>query len=78
MVRAGSAACAVLACFLCLVSSEPAWAKAKKKEVEEVETKSYVLPYLIVITMVSVGVMTVCRPSRRLDKAEEKVKKEEE
>ena len=51
---------------------------AKKPKEEPKEEKSYVLPYLIVISFIGVGLMTICRPSRRLDKVNEKKKKKEE
>jgi hypothetical protein len=50
--------------IVCLLLAQPALAKKKKKE-EEAPTKSYVLPYMVVIMMVSVGLMTVCRPGSR-------------
>jgi hypothetical protein len=56
----------------------PAIAAAKKKVVEEAETKSYTVPYLIVIMLIGVGLMAICRPSRRADKPNEKVKQDEE
>lgn len=56
----------------------PVLAAAKKKVVEEAEKKSYTMPYLIVIMLVGLGLMTICRPSRRADKPDEKFKKEEE
>jgi hypothetical protein len=62
--------------YLWLLTSEFAWAKAQKKVVEEVETKSYVMPYLVVIVLVAMGLMTVCRPSRRLDKLDDQIKKD--
>jgi hypothetical protein len=67
-----------LACYLWLMTSELAWAwaKAQKKAVEEVETKSYVGPYLIVMVLVAMGLMAVCRPSRRLDKLDERIKED--
>jgi hypothetical protein len=52
-----------------------AWAKGKKEEVVEPE-KSYTFPYLVVIMFVAIGLMTVCRPSRRADKGETKPKEE--
>jgi hypothetical protein len=56
----------------------PALAAAKKKVVEEAEKKSYTMPYLIVIMLIGLGLMAICRPSRRADKPDEKVKKEED
>lgn len=72
------AAFLALTCSMWLMTTDLAWAKRAKKELEEAETKSYVVPYMIVIALVAVGLMTVCRPSRRLDKADEKQAKEEE
>jgi hypothetical protein len=46
--------------------------------VEEAETKSYTMPYLIVVTMIGLGLMAVCRPSRRADKPDDKFKTEED
>jgi hypothetical protein len=56
----------------------PVLAAAKKKVVEEVEKKSYTMPYLIVIMLIGVGLMTICRPSSRADKPDDTFKKEEE
>ncbi|HEV3137168.1 MAG TPA: hypothetical protein VGZ26_04675 [Pirellulales bacterium] len=56
----------------------PALAAAKRKVVEEAETKSYTMPYLIVVMMIGLGLMAVCRPSRRTDKPDDQFKKEEE
>ena len=56
----------------------PALAAAKKKVVEEAETKSYTMPYLIVVMLIGIGLMAVCRPSSRADKPDETFKKEEE
>jgi hypothetical protein len=71
-------ACLVIASSFVLVPADVAWAKTKKKKEEEVETKSYVVPYMIVISLVSVGIMTVCRPGSRLDKADDKKREKEE
>ncbi len=69
----------VLACCLWLSASSIAWgAPKKRKEVSEgPATKSYALPYAIVIMVVGLGLMTVCRASRRKDKPEEKIKDDE-
>ena len=53
-----------------------AWA-SKKKEAEEVVTKSYTMPYLIVIMVIALGLMAVCRPGSRVDKSEDQPKKKE-
>ena len=68
---------AVLAVSVLSLGS-PALAAPKKKVVEEAETKSYTMPYLIVIILIGVGLMAICRPSRRADKPDEKFKKDEE
>ncbi len=47
-----------------------AYAQKKKKE-KEAPTKSYVMPYMIVMMMVSLGLMTVCRPGKRKDRPDE-------
>ena len=67
----------ILAACFWLLSSPVAWA-AKKKVVEEAPTKSYTLPYLIVIILIGAGLMAICRPSRRADRPEEKLKPDEE
>ena len=60
------AAPVLMAAYLWLLTSPLALA-AKKKAVEAAPTKSYTMPYLIVIVLVGVGLMTVMRPSSRLD-----------
>ena len=66
---------ALLVAGCLLMSPSTALAQRNKKEPEP-ETKSYVLPYMIVIMMVSLGLMTICRPSKRKDKPDE-IKEEE-
>jgi hypothetical protein len=61
-----------------LNAGDVAWAQKKKKEVEAAPTKSYVWPYAIVLAMLGIGLMTVCRPTSRLDKPDDKVKEEEQ
>jgi len=61
-----------------LLTSPTAMAAKKKKEEPAPETKSYVMPYMIVLTIVGVGLMTVCRPGNRADKANDMHKKDEE
>ena len=39
------------------------WAKASEDESEE--TKSWVFPYALVITLVGLGMLAVCRPGQR-------------
>jgi hypothetical protein len=67
----------VLAAYLWLLTSPVALA-AKKKAAEEAPTKSYTMPYMIVIVLVGVGLMTVMRPSSRLDQPLDMNKKKEE
>ncbi len=67
-----------LVVILWLGTSSDALAQKKKQEKEAAPTKSYVLPYMIVLAVVGVGVMTVCRPGRRLDKPHERIKDDEE
>jgi hypothetical protein len=54
-------------------------AYAAKKKVEEVAApeKSYVMPYMIVLMVMGLGLMTICRPSSRADKVDDKYKKDE-
>ncbi len=66
----------VLAAYLWLLTSPVALA-AKKKAVEAAPTKSYTMPYFIVIMLVGVGLMTVMRPSNRLDQPLDMNKKDE-
>ena len=61
-----------------LATSEVALAWAKKKAEPPPETKSYVMPYLIVIVVIAMGLMTVCRPNTPADKLDEKAKKDED
>ncbi len=70
--------CLLAGCALCLAMPDVAWAKTKKKVEEVVETKSYVFPYILVISLVAVGVMTVCRPGGRLDKSDDSKKKKDD
>jgi quinol-cytochrome oxidoreductase complex cytochrome b subunit len=56
----------------CLVFTPSLALAAKKKKEEEAPTKSYVGAYMIVMMMVSVGLMTVCRPGKRKDRPDEK------
>jgi hypothetical protein len=61
----------------CLLFTSPAIAAKKTKEEESAPTKSYVIPYMIVVMLVSVGLMTVCRPGRRKNRADENAKGDE-
>jgi hypothetical protein len=61
----------------CLLLTPATASAAKKKKEEEAPTKSYVGPYLVVMMMVSVGLMTVCRPGKRKDRPDDKKPDEE-
>jgi uncharacterized membrane protein (DUF485 family) len=67
-----------LVAYFWLLTSPLVLAAGKKKAEAPAETKSYTMPYLIVIMVISMGLMTICRPSRRADKPEEKRRSEEE
>lgn len=58
-----------LAGYLWLLDSPLAWAAKKKPQVAPEAGKSYVFPYIIVMAVVAVGLMTVLRPSKRLETA---------
>ena len=68
----------VLVLCVLATASPLAVAKSKKKEEAAAPTKSYTVPYMIVIALVSIGLMTVARPSRRADKPPDKKAKDEE
>jgi hypothetical protein len=53
---------------------------APKKKVEPVAapTKSYTVPYMLVLAFLGIGLMTVCRPSGRLEKVDDKLKETKE
>jgi hypothetical protein len=67
----------VAALVVSLSMASPVLAAPKKIDKESAPTKSYVLPYLIVMALVGVGIMTVCRPSRRKDKPYERREEDE-
>jgi len=69
-----------LVLVLCLLATAApvALAKSKKKEDAAPPTKSYTIPYMIVIAVVSIGLMTVARPGRRADKPPDAKMKDEE
>jgi len=58
--------------IIAMLFTAPVAMAAKKKKDEPAPTKSYVLPYFIVMMLVGVGLMTVCRPGSRKDKVDEK------
>jgi uncharacterized membrane protein YadS len=64
--------------IVCLLFTAPAMAAKKKKGEPAAPTKSYVMPYFIVMMLLGVGLMTVCRPGSRKDRADEKKKNEED
>ncbi len=70
--RATQRAVVTLAILGCLIFTPSLALAAKKKTEEEAPTKSYVGAYMIVIMMVSVGLMTVCRPGKRKDRPDDK------
>ena len=61
-----------LAAGLWIATSPVAWAAKKKVEAVAEPTKGYTMAYMIVLVVLGMGLMTVCRPSGRQDKAEEK------
>jgi hypothetical protein len=61
-----------------LFTASPAWAKPKKQEQAAPPSKSYVVPYMLVLAMIGVGLMAVCRPANRLEKPDDRMQKEEE
>jgi hypothetical protein len=76
-LRFAHRAAVVILLVACLLVTSPALAAKKKKEEEGPAKKSYVIPYMVVLMLVSVGLMTVCRPGRRKDRPDEKKKDEE-
>ncbi|REK07482.1 MAG: hypothetical protein DWQ37_21355 [Planctomycetota bacterium] len=71
-------ACGVALLALVVAVSMPATAEAqKKKKEEEAPTKSYVFPYILVMMITGLGLMTICRPSSRKERVDEKKKEEE-
>jgi hypothetical protein len=56
--------CAVVAWS---VSGSLAWAKGAKPVKEAPQEKEYLLPYVVTVFGIALGLMTVCRPGRRLD-----------
>ncbi len=71
-------ACVALIASLCLFDTSVSWAAKKKAEAEAAPTKSYVVPYMIVLVLLGGGLMAVCRPSGRHDKMDDMNKKDEE
>lgn len=61
-----------------LASSPLVWAAKKKKDEVAAPTKSYVLPYMIVIAVMALGLMTALRPGKRADSPEDKRTDKEE
>jgi hypothetical protein len=55
--------------YLWLLDSPLAWAAKKKTEAPVEAGKSYTFPYIIVMAVMAVGLMTVLRPSKRLETA---------
>ena len=67
-----------MAIYIELASSPLLWAAKKKKEEVAAPIKSYVVPYMIVIAVVGMGIMTVIRPGTRKDGVPENKKDQEE
>jgi|GEM_PF-2143336 len=61
---------ALLVAGTLVAGSSDAYAQ-KKKKAEEAPKKSYVFAYTITMMMVSLGLMTVCRPGKRKDRPDE-------
>ena len=68
----------LVAMTVALFTTSPAWAKPKKQEKEAPPSKSYVVPYMVVLAMIGVGLMAVCRPANRLEKPDDRMQKEED
>jgi hypothetical protein len=69
----------VLAALYVQFESSPlVWAAKKKKEEAGPAAKSYTLPYMIVIAVVALGLMTVLRPGKRMDEAANMNKKDKD
>lgn len=62
---------AALMLAMLLATPSAALAQKKKKQEEAAPQKSYVMPYMIVMMMISVGLMTVCRPGKRKERPDE-------
>jgi hypothetical protein len=70
-----------VACTLSAMSGDAAYAKPRKglndKILEQDTSKSYVLPYAVVILGVALGVMIVARPSTRAETVKRVIDDEE-
>jgi TRAP-type C4-dicarboxylate transport system permease small subunit len=51
-----------------------AWAKPHKEAAAEVQSKSYVLPYAVVVLGIGLGVIVVLRPVKRDDEPKQQIK----
>lgn len=74
-LRIGHRLAIVALLIACLLLTSPVALAAKKKDEPAAPTKSYVMPYFIVMMLVGVGLMTVCRPGSRKDRVDEKARK---
>lgn len=74
--RASRWLCVTLALWMALAGA--ALAQPKATEEAGPPSKSYVLPYVIVLTAVGIGLMVVLRPSSRADKIPDQPRDEEE
>jgi len=61
---------ALLVAGTLVAGSSDAYAQKKKKD-KEAPKKSYVFAYTITMMMVSLGLMTVCRPGKRKERPDE-------
>ncbi|HEY2894866.1 MAG TPA: hypothetical protein VGJ16_11650 [Pirellulales bacterium] len=66
------------ALYIQFESSPLVWAAKKKKEEAGPAAKSYTLPYMIVIAVVALGLMTVLRPGKRQDEGANLNKKDKD
>ena len=70
------------ACTFSAVAADPAFAKPRKglndKLLEKDTSKSYALPYGLVILGVALGVMIVARPSTRADQVKRVINEDDE
>jgi len=71
-----------VACTFSALATDAAFAKPRKglndKLLEEDTSKSYVLPYAVVVLGVALGVMIVARPSTRAETVKRVINEEED
>lgn len=74
-----AATCLALAAAVWVAVADLASAAPKKKEEPAAApTKSYTVPYMLVLALLGMGLMTVCRPTSRLEKLDDKLSKKDE